>query len=287
MWRLITKSNFNFGIGIGWRPELALFSERFEGLGFVEILAEDFDPTGTLPLPVLQLRQRGVAVLVHGVSLSLGGAEMPDVTRVSRLAQLATKFQSPLVSEHIAFVRADGIESGHLLPVQRSRQSLNILVENIHVVQQLLPVPLALENISTLFEWPNPEMDEQEFVSELLARSNALLVLDIGNVYANASNHGWNPTDALRRYPLERLAYVHVGGGMMHDGIYHDTHAHAVPAPVFDLLEELCALTEVPGVMLERDDRFPNDNELTNEMNAILIAMEKGSKRRQRDTVRR
>jgi hypothetical protein len=25
--------------------------------------------------------------------------------------------------------------------------------------------------------------------------------------------------------PLERIAYVHVGGGVERDGIYHDTHA--------------------------------------------------------------
>jgi uncharacterized protein (UPF0276 family) len=53
-----------------------------------------------------------------------------------------------------------------------------------------------------------------------------------------------------------------------------------VPAAVLDLLEELCARTAVPGVMLERDDRFPSDAELNAELDAIRSAVERGAVRR-------
>ncbi len=33
-----------WGLGIGWRPELALAIERHPGLGFVELTAENHDP---------------------------------------------------------------------------------------------------------------------------------------------------------------------------------------------------------------------------------------------------
>ena len=44
------------GLGIGWRPELALPIDRYEGLGFVEVIAEGFDTPGPIPAPLERLR---------------------------------------------------------------------------------------------------------------------------------------------------------------------------------------------------------------------------------------
>jgi uncharacterized protein (UPF0276 family) len=73
-----------------------------------------------------------------------------------------------------------------------------------------------------------------------------------------------------------------MAGGVERDGLYHDTHAHAVPAAVLDLLEGVCARAVVPGVMLERDDRFPSDAELNAELDAIAAAAARGEARRGR-----
>jgi uncharacterized protein (UPF0276 family) len=268
------------GLGIGWRPEIALLIERRHELGFVEVLAEGLEDPGPLPAPVERLRDRGVAVVPHGVSLSLGGAEPLDLRRLDSLAKLAERLAAPLVSEHMAFVRGSGWETGHLLPLPRTWEALELVVANARQAMAALPVPLALENIATLFEWPNAEMDEAAFLSEVLKRTDVLLLLDIENVYANARNHGYDPFEFLDRIPLERIAYVHVAGGVERGGLYHDTHAHEVPAAVLDLLAELCARADVPGVMLERDDRFPPDSQLNAELDAIAAAVARGAARR-------
>jgi uncharacterized protein len=77
------------GLGIGWRPELALAIHRHPGLGFVELTAENHDPSRPLPEEISQLLARGVRVVVHGVSLSLGGAEPLEPARLDLLAGLA------------------------------------------------------------------------------------------------------------------------------------------------------------------------------------------------------
>jgi uncharacterized protein (UPF0276 family) len=271
----------HLGLGIGWRSELALPIDRHKGLGFIEILAEDLDPWGLVPAPVEQLRRRGLAVIPHGVSLSLGGGEPPDPARLEGLARLATRLGAPLVSEHLSFVRADGLESGHLLPLPRTREALDVVVANVRAAKAALPVPLALENIACLFEWPHGDMDEAAFLTEVLEQTDTLLLLDIENVYANARNHGWDPLAFLDRIPLDRIAYVHVAGGVERKGLYHDTHTYPVPAPVLDLLTELCARTEVPGVMLERDGHFPKPAELYAELDAIAAAAARGAARRE------
>ena len=265
------------GLGIGWRPDLALFIDRRPDLGFVEIMAEDFsDPQEPLPRPIQQLRRRGVRVVPHGVSLSLGGAEPLDRGRVDALARLAERVEAPLVSEHIAFTRAGGLDTGHLLPLPRTAEALDLMVAHVLEAKAALPVPLALENIATLFEWPGAEMDEATFLTELLVQADVLLLLDVANLHAQAHNHGLDPPGFLARLPVQRIAYVHVAGGVEHDGLYHDTHGHDVPPAVFDLLDDVCRRTAVPGVMLERDDRFPPDAVVEAELDRIALAMGRG-----------
>lgn len=266
------------GLGVGYRPEL----EGLIGcadLGFVEVVAENVDARRP-PAALAQARERGLEVIPHGIRLSLGGAARPDHRTLDHLATLADELGSPLVSEHIAFVRAGGIEAGHVLPVARTRESLEIIAENVALAQERLPVPLALEHVAAMVEWPGAEMDEGTFIQELLGRTGALLLLDLSNLYANAFNHGYDALASLARFPLERIAYVHVGGGQHRDdGLYHDTHSHPVAPGVLTLVEELFALTGAPGVLLERDDGFPPEDELMRELLAIDAAAKRGAAR--------
>ncbi|MFD2690663.1 DUF692 domain-containing protein [Streptomyces phyllanthi] len=285
------------GTGIGWRPEIADAVERMAGAGtgagdgtgggttagidWVEVVAENVCP-GHLPESLTRLRERGVTVVPHGVSLGLGGADRPDEDRLRALAERAEELGSPLVTEHIAFVRAGGpltaspaLEAGHLLPVPRTRDALDVLCENVRIAQAALPVPLALENIAALISWPGEEMTEGQFLYELADRTGVRLLIDVANLHTNHVNRGEDPAKALDELPVEAIAYVHVAGGFERDGVWHDSHAHPVPQPVLDVLADLASRVTPPGVLLERDENFPEPAELERELTAI------------RDTVRR
>lgn len=261
-----------YGVGIGWRPEISGFVAGLPGLRFAEVVAESVHPHGDLPAALSELLDRGVAVVPHGVRLSLGGAEPVEPRRVEQLAAVAELLRAPLLSEHIAFVRADGIEAGHLLPVPRSREAVDAVVANVARVRKETSVPIALEPIAALFDWPDDELTEADFLTEILDRTGALLLLDVANVYANARNRGEDPLDLLDKLPLDRVAYVHVAGGAEHQGLYHDTHTDAVPPAVLDLVAELCARHRPPALMLERDGDYPPAAELRSELDAIAAA---------------
>ncbi|MFD3497343.1 DUF692 domain-containing protein [Streptomyces sp. NPDC058678] len=270
------------GTGIGWRPEIADAVERMPGIDWVEFVAENVCP-GHLPDSLLRLRERGVTVIPHGVSLGLGGADRPDEGRLTALAERAQALGSPLVTEHIAFVRAGGpltasprLEAGHLLPVPRTRDALDVLCENVRIAQDALPVPLAVENIAALISWPGEEMTEGQFLYELADRTGVRLLIDVANLHTNHVNRGEDPAEALAELPLEAIAYVHVAGGFERDGVWHDSHAHPVPRPVLDILTDLASRVSPPGVLLERDENFPEPAELEGELGAIREALEKG-----------
>ncbi len=260
------------GVGLGWRPEIAGLFGDLAGVRFTEVIAESLTCSGPLPAPLAALRQRGVTVIPHGVGLSLGSAAPLDTERVRFLADCAARLDAPLVSEHIAFVRAGGVDAGHLLPVPRTREMADLLVRKIRQTLEWLPVPLALEPIAALFDWPDDELDEVDFVSEILDRTDAWLLLDVANLYANARNRGEDPATWLDRLPLERIGYVHVAGGAEHDGLYHDTHTDPTPGEVLDLVTALCARRSAPGLLLERDGNYPPRAELHAELDTIADA---------------
>uniref|UniRef100_A0AAU3GNH9 DUF692 domain-containing protein n=1 Tax=Streptomyces sp. NBC_01401 TaxID=2903854 RepID=A0AAU3GNH9_9ACTN len=263
------------GIGIGWRPEIADAVEALPGIDWVEAVAENLC-ADHLPESLGRLRERGVTVVPHGVSLGLGGADRPDPGRLAGLAARAELLGTPLVTEHIAFVRAGGpltasplLEAGHLLPVPRTWDALGTLCENVRVAQDSLPVPLALENIAALISWPDEELTEGQFLAELVERTGVRLLIDVANLHTNHVNLGEDPATALDELPVEAIAYVHVAGGVEKDGVWHDTHAHPVTRPVLDVLGELRSRVDPPGVLLERDDAFPPTGELAGELSAI------------------
>ncbi|WP_109001176.1 DUF692 domain-containing protein [Streptomyces rishiriensis] len=271
------------GTGIGWRPEIADAVERIPGIDWVEAVAENVCP-GHLPDSLVRLRERGITVVPHGVSLGLGDAERPDPGRLTALAERAEALGSPLVTEHIAFVRAGGpltasprLEAGHLLPVPRTRDALDVLCENVRMAQDALPVPLAVENIAALVAWPGEEMTEGQFLYELADRTGVRLLIDVANLHTNHVNRGEDPARALAELPLEAIAYVHVAGGFERDGVWHDSHAHPVPRPVLDILTDLASRVSPPGVLLERDDNFPEPTDLERELAMIREAVEVGA----------
>ncbi len=266
------KTSLGPQLGIGFRPELARFIEQQENIEFVEIVADDFKHVECIPQALRDLQKKGVTIIPHSLTLSVGGAERVAPERIKHLNSLAQYFDSPFVSDHIAFVRAGNFESGHLLPVRRSEANLAVVCENIESVKAGLTVPFVLENIACTFDWPDNEMDEVTFVKAIVERTDTRLLLDVSNLFANSYNLGFDAVDYLKRLPLERLEYVHMAGGMFKNGLYHDSHCHSLKEQSLKLLAALKSISQVPRVMLERDDSFPPMPELVAELEAIANA---------------
>ncbi len=264
-------------LGLAWRPELSQFIARSSDIGFSEVLAEDFWNDERLPQEFESLREQG-PIVPHAVSLSLGGARRPDANRLDKFARLAERLNAPFVSEHFAFVRAGKWESGHLLPFKRDRVNLEMVAENIAYAQSRLPVPLCLENIACLADWPDQQMSELEFITEIVRMTGVGILLDVANLYANCKNFGLSYLEYLDRLPLDKIFYVHIAGGCMVDGLYHDTHAHPLQVGPVQILQELCRRIAPPAVLLERDDELASLGELRGELDIIshVISKDRG-----------
>jgi uncharacterized protein len=258
----------NTKVGIAWRPQIALLVEE-ESIEFTEIIAENYWNSVTLPEALERLVERGVTVIPHGISLSLGSADEPEKKRLEKMAKLAQKLNAPYVSEHIAFVRGAGHDSNHLLPVERTEEMLEIVVENIRIAQKHLPVPLVLENIACVFDWEDGQMTEGEFIRRIVEETDVGLLLDVANLYANSHNFDRSHHEFLDTIPLHKVEYVHVAGGVHKGKLYHDTHVHSIKDETLEVLKDLFERIVPPAVLLERDDYFQSFAELKDEIHRL------------------
>ncbi len=256
-------------VGLGFRSELAVdLMAAPRTVDFVEIVAETCYTQRATRREACAIREIW-PVIPHGVKLSLGSAEGVDLERARRLGVLARELRAPMISEHASFTRAGGTDVGHLTQLPRTREAIRVLARNVDRVRRVLPdVPFLLENVAWSFLWPDDEMSEPAFYQELVRATGCPLLLDVGNLYANAVNEGRDPRAALLAYPLEHVAMVHVAGGVREHGFYFDTHAHPVPPEVLALVGELVARRPDVPVMIERDADIQL-RELAKEIGAI------------------
>lgn len=263
-------------MGLGFRREIAadLLAHR-DAVDFVEVVAESCYVDDDARREVLALRDVW-PVALHGVKLSLGSAHF-DETRAERLGALARQTRAAVVSEHVALTEAGGHEIGHLTAIPHTRELVAVVARNVGRTRRHLPdVPFLLENVARTITFDEDALSEGDFCAEIARTTGAPLLLDVANLYANARNAGRDPLVELRRFPLDRVAMIHVAGGLFDDGFYYDTHAHALPEDVLALTAAVLAETDAP-VLIERDDLFPPFAELSAEL-ASLRACPRGAR---------
>lgn len=140
-----------------------------------------------------------------------------------------------------------------------------MVCENIDRAQEALSRPMLFENPSSYLTFPEDEMAEWEFLSEMARRTGCYLLLDVNNVYVSAHNHGFDARDYLAGLPLDRVRQIHLAGHELGE-IIVDTHDRAVSDGVWALYAEAIARTGPVATMIERDDKIPPLPELLCEL---------------------
>ena len=252
-------------VGIGWRPELAVgIFAHLDHIDVVEVIADNYFKASRRELDALRGLAEQVPVHLHGVGLGLASAYAVDTARIDKVARLIERVRPAAWSEHLAFVRADGIEIGHLAMPPRTERTIEQTVRNVECARAITGLMPALENIATLFDPPMSTLTEVEWTRRIVNTAGSPMLLDLHNAYANAVNGGRDPMADLLEFPLECVRTIHLSGGVW---ISHpsgkqrllDDHVHSPPDAVFEMLGAF-AKRAAHGcdVILERDGNYPS-----------------------------
>ena len=250
------------GVGISFQPSLLPFLEGGGPFDFVEIIPDTFwvdagagaaeryseDPDAHA---VLSRLAAGTPLVAHSVGLSIGSAEAFDVEHVRQIARWQRHYGFPWHSDHLSFNRLEqpsghSLDVGLTMPVPYDAAVLAMVAERVDHVLGAVPVPFLLENNVYYFEIPEQEMSEPEFLNALAHRTGCGLLLDVHNVFVNATNHAFDARDFLWALDLDHVTELHVAGGLEIGGTYLDAHSGACPEPVWELVAEL--VPQAPNV---------------------------------------
>jgi uncharacterized protein (UPF0276 family) len=175
--------------GIGLKPQHydEILRERPD-LGFFEVHAENYMGAGGPPHHYLE-RIRGLYPLsLHGVALSIGGNRPLDAAHLARLKALNERYQPGLFSEHLAWSTHEEAYLSDLLPLPYTPETLAHVCAHIDEAQTAVGRQMLLENPSTYVQFAQSIIGEIEFLSEIVARTGCGLLLDVNNVFVQATN---------------------------------------------------------------------------------------------------
>jgi uncharacterized protein (UPF0276 family) len=204
-------------------------------------------------------------------------------SRLEGMARLIGRVKPAAWSEHLAFVRADGAEIGHLAAPPRTPATVEGTLANLRLARTVVGSLPWLENIATLIDPPASTLDEAVWLSAIAEGAGAGLLLDLHNLYANASNFGLDPLAAMEAMPLHRVTCVHVAGGRWitradaAGSRLLDDHLHDAPDEVLGLLASLAARVPQPlTVIIERDGKYPAMPVLLEQLDLVRAALARG-----------
>ncbi|MBO6945131.1 DUF692 domain-containing protein [Altererythrobacter sp.] len=254
-----------FGLGLR-RSHYADFLDRDVAVDFVEVISENYMVDGGRPIRILEQVRARHPVIIHGVSMSIGSAGGLDEGYLAKLKRLEQRIDPLWVSDHLCWTRTSAHNSHDLLPLPLTEEALQVVCDNIDRAQSYLGRPMLFENPSSYLTFPEDEMAEWEFLSEMTRRTGCYLLLDVNNIYVSAQNHGFSADDYLAGLPLERVRQIHLAGHTPGE-IIIDTHDREVCDDVWALYAKAMAMIEQPvATMIERDDKIPPLPELLTEL---------------------
>ena len=260
------------GIGLGLRYDLAteLLNHQPAMVSWLEIHPENYVDRGGRYQEVLELARRDWPVVTHGLSTCLGAVEPFDASYLSDLGAFLKDLEVPWHSEHLCLGAVDDRFFHDLLPLPFTDEAAQIASQRLTEVRDAIGIQLALENVSYYAPQGPDGLAEADFISEVLERTDAKLLLDVNNIYVNSRNFNFDPTAYIDRIPAERVVQIHVAGHFVReDGLRIDTHGEPVPDDVYQLLDyALRKIGPVP-VLLERDNNIPPLDDLLAEVDEL------------------
>jgi uncharacterized protein (UPF0276 family) len=271
------------GIGLRFPHHKAVIAQR-PRVAWFEIHSENYIGGGAA-IRDLEAIRCDYPVSLHGVGLSLGGADGLDAAHLDRIVRLAERIEPGLVSEHLSWSVSEGHYLGDLLPLPLTEEALDVVCNNVDRFQQTLRRRILIENPSNYLRYRHSTVPETEFLSTVARRTGCGILCDVNNIFVSAANHGWDAEAYLDALPPGDVKELHLAGHAvksLSDGavILIDDHGSQVDAAVWELLGRAVQRFGTLPTLIEWDTNIPPLQALIEQANraaAILLQPHRAS----------
>lgn len=260
-----TRPYLGFGLGLRKEHYETILAEH-PPVDWFEIISENYMVAGGKPLYYLDRIREHYPLVMHGVSLSIGGTDPLDREYLIRLKALAERVEPAWISDHLCWTGINGTNLHDLMPLPYTPETIRHVAERVSQVQEYLGHQILLENVSSYVAYTASEMTEWEFLCEIAEIADCLILLDVNNIYVSAVNHNFDPYTYLTGIPVERVRQFHLAGHTCQQDLIIDTHDQPIVNPVWDLYAAAVRRFGYVSTMIERDDNIPPLFELLDEL---------------------
>jgi len=249
--------------GVGFKSaHFADIVEATPDVGFIEIHAENYMGAGGAPHAQLGRLRRDLPLSIHGVGLSIGGAEPLDRAHLRRVKTLVERYEPAVFSEHLAWSRLGSRFLNDLLPLPYTETTLNLVVAHVDEIQEALGRRILLENPASYLRLCSSEYAESAFLSEVARRTGCRLLLDVNNAYVSATNLAFSAEAYIDAFPMSDVEEIHLAGyAEDHDEVgaplLIDAHCAPVSHAVWRLYERALARRGPVATLIEWDNDIP------------------------------
>lgn len=248
------------GVGIGLRrPHHQTLFDSDRQVDWLEFIPENFVGRGGRGPATLRRAAERWPVIGHGVTMSFGGPDPLDLEYIAQLKTLLDEVDAPYYSDHLCYSVVGGTVLHDLLPLPFSEQVVEHVAPRIREVSERLERPILVENITCYAVMPGSRMSEGEFIRAVVEEADCGLLLDVSNVYVNATNQGDDPMERLLALPIERTGQIHLAGYTDEGARLVDTHAAPVVDEVWNMYAAVLERLGRPiSTLVEWDQRIPD-----------------------------
>ena len=197
-------------------------------------------------------------LLGHGVSFSLQSQHRRQDQWLGQLSDELSQRPYCHVSEHLGFMAVGRYNRSAPLPMPYTPEFVDIAVGNAHRIAERSGSPIGIENLATALA-VDDVISQGPMLSQILARTQGWLVLDLHNLWCQAVNAGLDAAELAETYPLQRVRELHLSGGSWWSPpgsqrrIRRDTHDGPIPPELFDLIAVMLGrCPSIEAVIVER-----------------------------------
>ncbi len=249
----------NLGFGVGLRNEhFRHVLDRQPDVDWFEVISENFLDNRGWPRHVLDRVAERYPIVMHGVSLSIGGHDPLDFDYLGKLRRLAEDVRPRWISDHLCWTGVAGRTTHDLLPLPLNEETLRHVIDRVRVVQDFLGCPLVLENPSSYVTFTSDTIAECDFLATVAEEADCGLLLDVNNVYVSSVNHGFDPVRYVESIPADRIVQFHLAGHTNCGTHLIDTHDGPVIDRVWELYRLAWGRTTGISTLIEWDSRLPS-----------------------------
>ena len=272
------------GCGVGLRSKhYSFILSEWPKVDWLEAVTENFMDTGGRPLKVLEDVRAHYPVALHGVSLSIGGSDPLDLSYLKKLKALVERLDPFVVSDHLCWTGVDGENLHDLLPLPFTEEAMKHVARRVQQVQETLGRAILLENVSTYVTFKHSQVPEWDFLREVARRSGCGILLDLNNIFVNATNHRFDPFRYLEALPPSMIGQFHLAGHTDKGSYLFDTHSAPVVSDVWKLYEKALQLYGAVSTLVEWDEQIPDFPCLLEEVEKARQIYERARKNKPRE----